>query len=303
MKKLLIATLFTISQTVLATPEHFTQLKSVIDQLENSIIQEFSIDYPKDRENLTAKAHAKLATQIETKYGMQKTLFFMLEEKLYNIHTSLSAKVEKGKLSKAEAEKLETSIEYAKRIILKSRKAEINQIYNDFMAGLSHTPKLNDIYAKLNEMKVKNCSLSNLILDSKKGILSFDIKKKNKFGNWTSSKFNITNEDIHSGHLTSRLDNNDQFNPFQNIVTQYWNLHTPNSGHQKFTLLQDENGNIQTAEFNQESKEPLVSFLGMNFGSQKVTKEFECESLNKRSGPTPASVKNNQFKKNQFKNN
>jgi hypothetical protein len=294
MKKLLIATLFMTSQTVFATPENFTQLKTVIDQLENSIIQDFSIDYPKDRDNLSIKAHAKLAKQIEVKYGIQKSLFYKLEEEFFNIDSSLTTKVEKGNLTLKEAEKLKTSIEYAKRIILRSRKSEINQIYTEFMDGLNHTPKLNDIYVKLNEMEIKNCSLTNLILNTQKGVLSFSIKQKNKFGNWFSSQFKITNEDIQSGHLTSRLDGQDKFSPFQNIVTQYWNLKAPDSGHQKFTLLQDENGNIKQAKFNQESHEPLVSFLGLSFGTQKINKDFECDNSQiKVNGPSPASAKNN----------
>lgn len=294
MKKIITATLLTISICSFSSTDNFSSLKEKIDHLENSIIQDFSIDLPKNKKGLTAQEQVKLANQVEVKYGIQRTLFFKIEEEFFQLNRKLKSHVKQGLLSLEEAEKLKTSIDYANRIILKSRKAEINQIYSEFMSKLSHRPKLDDIYTKLAAMDVKNCSFENLNLSHDSSILSFNIKQKNKFGNWTSSHYQITEQDIQAGHLTSRLDKQNSFIPFQNIITNYWNADKANSGkgHQKFTLLQDEHGNIKEAKFNQETEEPLISFLGFSIGTQKVKKFFECENMKKFFGPSPASVKN-----------
>lgn len=289
MKIKILIPILLITQSALATSDQCNQMKQKIDDLENTIIQEFSIDFPSDRKNIDTKSYARLASQIEVKYGLQRMLFHKLEQEFFKLNSSLTPHLHNGKITEEEANKLKTSIEYANRIILRSRRAEINEMYTAFKESLTHTPKLSDIHSKLSHLDAKNCSFNNLTLDEQNGILSFQVQKKNKFGSYTTSNFEVTNQNIKLGQVTSKLDNLNKVNPFYNIITKFWNTATFKNSSQDFTLIQDENGNISEASFVQEFEEPLISFLGLEFGTQKIKKNFDCVSKTVRQGPTPAS--------------
>ncbi len=274
-----------------SSPDTYKTLKDKINRLENSIIQEFSIDYPKNRQNLAPSSYAKLAGQVEIKYNLQQALFNKLESELFNIDKSLPKQVKQGELTAAEAEKLKNSIEYANRIILKTRRAEIAEMYSEFMSSLDHSPELKDVHKNLAHMRVPNCSIENLQYNESGQQLSFEIKQKNNYGSWTSSSFNLSQQDITSGQLSSKLENHNRFNPVHNIITQFQHSDYETDVSQRFTLLQDEYGNILEARFFQETTEPLIEFMGLKLGTQKVTKFIECgrESLETALGPKPAS--------------
>lgn len=280
------------SGQLLATAEFYYELKSKIDKLENSIIHDFSVDSPESLENLTIKQQVDLAKKIDVEYGLQTTLFFKIEEQLLELNHILDNSYAKGELTNRETDKLKTSIEYANRIILKTRKREITEIYNKLMATISRPPKLETIYQNLADLNNGSCLIEDLNFNKELGLLEFSIRRKNNFGNWISSEFSLKGQDISKGKLTTRLDRYHDASPFKNVITSYWNSGRSDNDSQNFTLLQDETGKIQHAEFRQESEIPLVSFLGFDFGSQKVKKYFNCKSDKEFNARIPASVRN-----------
>ena len=292
MKTLYIITFCLWSTQLLATPEFYQELKSKIDKLENSIIHDFNIDSPDSMENLTIKQQVDLAKKIDVEYGLQTTLFFKIEEQLLELNHKLDNSLASGNLTMRETDKLKTSIEYANRIILKTRKREITEIYNKLMAGISRPPRLETIYENLTNLQTGSCQVENLNFNKELGLLEFSVKRKNNFGNWITSDFSLKNQDISKGKLTTRLDRYHDASPFKNVITSYWNSGRTDNDSQNFTLLQDETGKIQHAEFRQESEIPLVSFLGFDFGSQKVKKYFNCKSDKEFNARIPASVRN-----------
>jgi hypothetical protein len=289
--KLLLALIFTLkSVCAICSEANYLDIKHKIDKLENTIIQDFSIDYPNIKESMTPKDYAAVASQVEVKFGMQKTLFYKLEAEFYKIKYSIDQKQADKLITADEASRLKNSVDYATRIILTSRRSEINQIYTEFKSSLVHRPELSEIFQNLVKFDVKNCSLSKLKLNQKDGLLSFTIEKKNKFGKLSSSSFVITDQEIKTGQVTSRLDNYNKFNPFRNMITQYWTNDEIDHKSQSFSILQDENGIVRTANFYQESKIPFIDFMGIKLGEQNIKKNFDCISHKMIQGTSPASV-------------
>ncbi len=266
----------------------YKDYKSKIDRLENSIIQDFSIEVPHG-EKINTENQMKFATQMEVKYGIQQKLFAKIDYELSVLESEVLQSLQRGELTKEESEKLKNSVNYAQRIILKSRVNEINLTYQEFRKMLTHTPELQDIYESFSVGKINNCSLHNLTMNSKGDSLSFDIQHTNKFGGEEVSSFTITQNDLTSGYLTSRLDAYNRYNPYHSIITRYSNYLPQGVGTQSFTYKQDENGKITEANFLQEKDEPLFSVFGMSFGKQSIRKYFDCKKAKAFFGPSPAS--------------
>ena len=260
---------------VYGASEKYEHYKTQIDDLENSMIQEFSIDLPHKSENKFSKDYSQAATQLEVKFEIQRKLFYKIEEKYLIIQNDLQKDLLSKDLTSEEASKLKTKIEYATRIILQSRKREITEMYADLKKSLSHCPKLMDVYHQLADLQFNNCSLENIEMNEHTKSLSFDVKKKNKFGSWTVSNFFVNSNDLKSGRLVSRPDITKNVFPFQNFVTQFW-TNKNEVASQKFTLRLNPAGEVTAAEFKEESQEPLIKIFGYSFGTQSIKKAFGC---------------------------
>ncbi len=283
--------------TVNANSKAFFQLKKQVDKLENTIIQDFSLELPKNMQQISLTAQAKLAKRLEIKYRLQTKLFYKLEGELTKIDQRLFQQTNEGKLTFDEAEKIKTRIDYANRIILKSRKAEISSIYSRLKSQLIKKPKLKDIYSKLLEFQIKTCSINNIIYNKAKQILSFEVKQKNNFGGWNHSEFSIHEKQLTKGQLLTKLDHsaNSKETQENSFETHYWQNDAFNNGSQGFTLVQSlKDGSIKEAKFFDKYREPLISFMELHFGSQKIEKNFECQkaktSATTKEGPKPASL-------------
>ena len=111
--------IFLLTLPAFASKENFQQIKQQVDELENSVIQEFSFAIPKSYGgHFDSEKQIQLGAELEEKFSSQKHIFFIAEEGLYNIERSLPNKVKTGELSEVEAQRLLTSVEYARRIII-----------------------------------------------------------------------------------------------------------------------------------------------------------------------------------------
>ena len=287
MKNLILFLFILFSHQAVSSPMVFRLYKQKIKFLEDSIIQDFSMDYPKKRKEIAPHEFSKMSQQVEVRYEIQKKLFLKIESELFRLQHSISKAFAAGKLSKAESSELTSGIEYASRIILRSRKEEINQTYTEFKNLLVHTPSLNTMKSQLSDLNTPNCALSNINFNKIANELSFNVKKKNKFGGWTSGKFKITQHDMALGHLVSQPET---FS-IHKIVTRFWTGEGDSQKH--FVLYQNSQGNILKATFHQTEKKPLVKILGISFGKQIVKKQINCISKNQFTsqieGPMPAS--------------
>lgn len=288
-KKLSYLILF--SPLCFSSQEKFEEYKSKISHLENSVIQEFSIDLPDKSHGRFTESYSKAATELEVKFEIQRKLFYKIEKQFLDMSLAIEKDMLKKQLTSKEAEKLKTNIEFASRIIMRSRKGEIQEMYSDLKKALTHNPRLVEVYEQLNEMKFNNCSLENLKFNEKYSSLSFDIKQKNKFGSWTTSNFYLTNNDVDSGRLISKPMVASAALPFQKFVTEFWTNDGTQNGQQKFTLHLDPEGEITKADFRQEYEEPLIEVFGFKIGKQSIRKAFGCNKA-MEGVRAPASIEN-----------
>lgn len=265
----------------------YKDIKNKISSLENSIIQDFNIDLPPEESNRYGADYSRAATQLAVKYEIQKKLFYKIEYNFFQLAQSIDEHLSKNELNYTEAEKLRTNIEYATRIIMKSRMSEIHEIYLDLRSSLTHGPKLKEVYSQIKKMNLNNCVLETIDLNEKDQILSFGIKTKNKFGSWTQSDFTITQKDISAGRLLSMPDFSHTSFPYNRFITNYWTSQN-SKDEKKFSLHLDHFGSIVAAEFADKKEEPLIKIMGINLGSQIVDKKIDCHDSLRR----PANTKN-----------
>ena len=258
----------------------YEKYKAQINHLENSAIQEFSIDLPKDAHDQFTKHYSKAATQLEVRFQIHKKLFYKIEEKLLKLSQEVRNAHKQKLLSISEYESLNNSISYANRIIIRPRKTEIQNIYATLKDALSHSPKLDVLYHQLSDLKFKDCSLENIKFNEKYSNLSFNIKRKNNFGGWLSSTFVLTGLDVKDGRIISTPSSFSMLSPNKSFQTSFWG-NQRNKDLQNFTLHLNNDGKITQAFFRDERVEPLVEFMGIKFGSQNVTKLYDCNPINR----------------------
>lgn len=276
MKHALLLLLFGNSLLVFSANNHtklYLEIANEIDLLENSLIQDFSIDLPRNTEERKTIDYIKAANQLKVKYELQRKLFFKVEDHLFK----LELKVGDGNLEPEEIQKLKAKIEYAARIILRSRKNEIHEIYNELKNALSHIPKLKDIFEQIKQFHSQNCLIENIDYRPDVSELQFDVKAKNKFGSWTEVHYIISDLARKSKRLMSRPDLNKYNLPYQSFVTEYWSAANDEGQIEKsFSLQLDNNGLITNTEFTHNTKEPLIQILGFEIGSQDIRKNLKC---------------------------
>ena len=258
--------------------QEFDHLKKEINHLESSIIQDFSLELEKKIEDMDIHEHAELGQKIKAKYAIQKNLFSTIENALSELKLRIAHLTSKDKITLKESEDLFNAIEYSKRIILRSRKAEINSLYTKFVSRLKYKPNLSEIYNQIELVNSPSCPIANLNMDNNKII--FDVKHKNKFGNWLTSPYTLNINDLESGKLSMSVAHNSGSLPFHQFITYYSNKLNGNDS--SFTITQNAQGDIDGAKFHLQKKVPLVTFLGFEFGEQTVTQDFDCPAKKKQ---------------------
>lgn len=266
--------------------EHiFQKLKNKINLLENQIIQDFELGGT-ERE-VGPKEYHQTAKIIESQYKKQLQIFSQIHEQLMQVESRISKSFDKGQLTKAEMERLKNNIEYADRIILRSRKEEVGKIYHQLKSKLSHIPRLEEVYTKLQSAAETNkCTIKNLFFDKLAGVLSFDVLSTDNPTEESGKtiNFTITQGDVAQGLLNSEVMHGGAFRKF---VTQYQSAFPSSEGLYSFTLTENTSGEIAKASFHQtDIVKPYMQLFGVSFGSEKVDRSYYCGS-----GPQPASVR------------
>lgn len=279
------------SHFVYGADDSYHFFKDKINTLENSIIRDFEFQMPQESESgqPDLKQYQKAVTQIEIQYREQLSIFEKLENEFKSINQTLALKLNEGLLSESEVDRLKNSIEYANRIILRSRRDEIAKIYLKLKSKLSHIPKLKDIHKKILKLKQNNkCVLSNIFLDSKKGLLSFDVSSKSaKAGE--SINFMITQGDVSQGNITSDILRTENAETLK-MITQFTSSYPTAKGTYSFTLTENQLGDISSAAFHQQNiKAPWVNLFGLELGSHFKNRDFWCQE-EVELGPRPAST-------------
>ena len=265
MKKLWTVVIFVVSSQSFAASEEYRKLKIQIDDLENSLIENFDVDMPEP--NNTSKIEfTRAMEQINGQYKKQRDLFYRVENDLVDLKSELAKKNSAFQLMPGEKDKLINSIDYANRIILSSRKAEVEKIYQSFKTKLSHIPKLEEIHGKLAKASNDDCPIKNLFFDKFKGILSFAVAEMN---------FVLTQGDVSQGSINSEVRGRGEF------VTQFQSRFPSSQGTYSFTLTENAKGRVTGASFHQmDAKTHWVEFMGYSFGEQKENRKKLCHLAN-----------------------
>lgn len=265
MKKLWTVVIFVVSSQSFAASEEYRKLKIQIDDLENSLIENFDVDMP-DPDNTSKAEFARAMGQINSQYKKQRDLFYRVESNLVDLKAELAKKNSAFQLMPGEKDKLINSIDYANRIILSSRKAEVERIYHGFKTKLSHIPKLEEIHGKLAKASQDDCPIKNLFFDKFKGVLSFAVAEMN---------FVLTQGDVSQGSINSEVRERGEF------VTQFQSRFPSSKGTYSFTLTEDDQGHVTAASFHQlDAKTHWVEFMGYGFGEQKKNRKKLCQLAN-----------------------
>ncbi len=245
--------------------------------MESAIIKDFDLKIPSQlKDEYSVNKYAKALQELENQYDLQKMLLTSLQLEFSSIKKSLTEEMANGKLTKIEVEKLQASMDYANRIILKSRTEEISGIYSEALDSLTHKPSLKELKTKLVASDYGNCSINNIKLNNQAQILSFNIYQRMKSGEVISSKFDITQDDITAGNFKTRVRPLNTIQGLPEIITQ---LSMDNGVVRNFTLKENALGEVTNAFFYQEEyQKPWFNVLGFKVGEATIQKEINCES-------------------------
>ena len=280
MKNLILIALIFSTQTYAASSEYLA-FKDHIDKLENSLIQNFDVEIPHSNSAIPFEAYQKALTKIEGQYTQQIKLFENVGFELDELRLALASEFKSGHIDKNERERLVNSIDYAKRIILQSRKEEIQRIYFSLKSKLSHIPKLERLHQQLAKASKDDCPIKNLFFDKLKGVLSFDVWAKSVDGIASQKKsmnFILTQGDISQGSINSEVRKKGLREEY---VTQFQSRFPSSDGIFAFTLKQDNNGQLTHVAFQQmEAKTPWVEIMGLSFGEDTENRSCSCTLTN-----------------------
>jgi len=246
-KNLLLCCLIGLSSTTAQTSEeNFKNLKSKVDEYENSVIKDFSFAIP-DNIHKDQKKQMKLGIQLEEEFYKQKKLFYTAEEGLFNIEDSLDEKVRTGELSQDESNRLVSSVEYARRIILYTRKSEIHSQYTSLRKKLTEAPALDELYKKISGITLPgNCKIKNAKLAQDTGLLSFEISGQNQEGKQLTNVYNISQQEIDRGLLTTRFERGEHMGNRDKMILRF-NKTNPDASISSYSWLVNEFGKISPA--------------------------------------------------------
>lgn len=275
------------TQSAMSTSRHYDSLKNQIDDFENSVIKDFVFKVPEDIFK-DQKKRMLLGIQLEEEFNHQKQLFYKAEQGLFEIEDSLDDKVESGSLTQDEANTLLTNVEYARRIILYTRKTEVHARYFDARKKLTISPNVEKLYQKISSLDLPgNCQIKNTQFNPENQLLSFEISGTDAEGEILTNKYEISQSEIDRGLLTTRFDKNDHFGIRDKMILRF-NKTNEDESVSSFSLFKNIHGEYYHAEFFHDYiKKPFLNIFGLiKLGSNTVDKEIRCSKL----GPKPAGL-------------
>lgn len=284
----LCVSLILLSASSFATGNSYDELKGKIDTFENSVIKDFYFSIPADfSENYNAQQTIKLGRELDSAFKVQENIFYAAEDGLFKIETSLKIRVKSGEISSEESDKLLTSVEYARRIILHSRKLEVVQSYHQMRDKLIIKPSISSVYEKIVNAKLPgNCKIKNPQIDKNNNIIAFDIQGFDKEGKLQSQNFTLSQSDVQQGNLNSRYDNKSNIEEEEKVILTFSTIEKDRST-KRFCLFENSDGEFFHAEFSHENiKTPWFSIFGLGIGSESNNKKILCT----QQGPKPASI-------------
>jgi hypothetical protein len=277
-----------LSSPCLAGDNSYEEIKSKIDVFENSVIKDFYFSIPADfSESYNAQQTIKLGRELDSAFKEQENIFYAAEDGLFKIETSLKIRVKSGEISSEESDKLLTSVEYARRIILHSRKIEVVQNYHQMRDKLIIKPSISVVYQKILNAKLPgNCKITNPQIDKKNKIIAFNIQGFDKEGNLQNQNFTLSQSDVQQGNLNSRYDNKTNIEQEEKVILSFSTIEKDRST-KRFCLFENSDGEFYHAEFSHENIEtPWFSIFGLGIGSESTNKKILCT----QQGPKPASI-------------
>ena len=222
--------------------------------------------------------HAALDQKLKAKYAIQKNLFQTIGSALNDLKVRINRLTSSKKLTNEEADNLYNAIEYSQRIILRSRENEIKTLYSKFVTKLKYKPSLHEIFEQIELVDSPTCPIAELKLDDNK--INFNVRQKNKFGNWLTTPYSVSKNDLDTGKLSISVANNNNSLPFHKFITSYNSKN--NNQNTSFTITQNAKGDIDSAKFYSEKIVPFVTILGFEFGEQKIVQNFDCPTRKRK---------------------
>jgi len=275
------------STTGYSSPKNYKLLKDKIDEYENSVIKDFSFAVPENyQQNL--KEQMKLGILLEEKFTEQKKLFYNAEEGLFKLEDSLEQRIKDGKLTQTEADNLITSVEYARRIILYTRKTEVHSQYSKIREQLIVTPDLENLYKKFTHIKLPgDCKIQNTTLVPEKGLLSFEVSGTDQEGKELTTQYSISQSEIDQGLLTTKYERGEHLGNRDKMILHF-NKTNEDESVLSFSLFENKLGEYYHAEFfHDDINKPFINIFGIiKIGSSTIDKEIRCY----KNGPRPAST-------------
>ena len=275
-----------LSGNTFASKNQFESIKSKIDFLENSVIADFRFNIPEDyKEKFESTLQISLSEKLENAFREQQLIFENAETKLFRIGKSLREKVENGSITPEESRRLMTNIEYARRIILKSRKSEVIEKYTEYKNQLRVKPTIAHLFRKITKVRLPgSCKVQDAHLEG--NFLTFEVLGIDKDGSKITQKYTISKTDVELGSLTTRASSLPSNSGNHKSVLSFKSTQTDLSL-KKFSLFENGEGEFYHAEFiHEDITEPLFSVWGMDLGEKKVSQKIYCNHR----GIKPASI-------------
>ncbi|MBD65674.1 MAG: hypothetical protein CME62_10740 [Halobacteriovoraceae bacterium] len=230
------------------------------------------------RNSFNPKHQIKYGQLLEDKFLEQKKVFYTAENGLFEIEQSLEKKVFKGELTPEQADKLLTSVEYARRIILNTRKDEVNKRYEEFKEKLTAKPTLTAFYKKLESAELPGrCQLLNPKINESTQSVEFLIRGVDTKGKEVETRYSVSKDQIENGYLSTRYDSGNHLGVKQKVIINYFTTLEDEST-QRFSLFENKKGEFYHAEFfHDQVYEPWFNLLGFfDFGSNTTDKQIIC---------------------------
>lgn len=292
-KTIFLLSVILLQSMAIASLEHYKSTKSEIDRLESSVIANFNFVIPQGYvEKFETSLQSTLTEELEMAWSKQVKLFEVAESKLYKIGKSLDQEVQAGKLTEAESKKLMTYVEYARRIIIESRKKEVIQQYSEFKEQLLVKPTIQHLFSKITNVKLPgSCKIQDVHLDG--NFLTFEVLGVGKKGEELTHNYAISKTDVDLGSLTTSSTHEIALADDHKSILSF-RVTENDLSLKKFNLFENKEGEFYHAEFiHEDIKSPMFTVLGLNIGEKKKSEEIFCNLY----GTKPASLEELQREK------
>lgn len=270
----------------IASEDNYRSIKGDIDNYEDSVIRDFKFSIPKDYvKKFDSNLQISLNLELEEAFNNQIKLFQNAETGLFKIGQSLQVKVQNSELTEKEQDKLMTNVEYARRIILHTRKQEVYNQYAEYKKQLSVKPTIEHLFNKISKARLPgSCKIQDVHLEG--NFLSFEISGLNPDGVKLAKNYVISKTDVDLGSLTTKPDARGGLNVGHKSILSFRSTENDLSLKQ-FQLFENQDGEFYHAEFiHEDIKEPWINFLGISIGETTTSEEIFCNLA----GTSPASI-------------